>query len=208
MRVTVSGLQQVRRDLGDYVRKWRSAFVADATTKRCFHLLSLGGCIVLLVSGCGSLPERVVAGGEAVPTTATVEEPADVKYYPSDEPLRMGMEYFGRGHYGLAERYFRDAVEKAPKDAAAWTGLAASYDRLRRFDLADRAYAQAIRLTGETVQLLNNQGYSFMMRGNFVRARQKLRRAYELDPANPVVINNLALLNESRRFIERAPEQL
>jgi Flp pilus assembly protein TadD len=164
--------------------------------------------MMLLASGCGLVPERAVPGGEAVPTTATVEEPVDVKFYSSDEPLRMGMEYFGRGNYGLAERYFRDAVEKAPKDATAWTGLAASYDRLRRFDLADPAYAQAIRLTGETVQLLNNQGYSFIMRGNFVGARQKLRRAYELDPANPVVINNLALLNESRRFIERAPKPL
>jgi len=208
MRVIVSGLQQMRRDLGDYIRKRLGAFVTGATMKRGFLRLSLGGCLVLLVSGCGSLPERVAAGGEAVPTTATVEEPADVKYYPSDEPLRMAMEYFGRGHYGLAERYFRDAVEKTPKDATAWTGLAASYDRLRRFDLADRAYAQAIRLTGETVQLLNNLGYSFMMRGDFARARQKLRRAYELDPANPVVINNLALLNESRRFVERTPEQL
>src|ERR1700730_558046 len=164
-------------------------------------LLPLFGWHLLLVAGCGSLPE-------AVPTTATVHDPTDVKYYPSDEPLRMGMEHFGRGNYGLSERYFRDAVEKAPRDATAWTGLPASYDRLRRFGLADRAYAKAIRLTGETIQLLNNQGYSFMMRGNFVRARQKLQRAHELDPANPVIINNLALLNESRRFIERTPEQL
>ena len=208
MRVIVSGLQQVRRHLGDYFRKWRSVFVTGATAKRGFLPLSLGGCLVMLVSGCGSLSERFVLGAEAVPTTATVEEPADIKYYPSDEPLRMGMEYFGRGNYGLAERYFRDAVEKAPRDATAWTGLAASYDRLRRFDLADRSYAQAIKLTGETIQLLNNQGYSFMMRGNYVRARQKLQRAYELDPANPVVINDLALLNESRRFVQRTPEQL
>jgi tetratricopeptide (TPR) repeat protein len=208
MDTIVSGLQRVWRRFGDCLREWRRAFVRGAATKRGSIPPSLVGCIVVLVSGCGSLPDRFVLGGATVPTTATVEEPADVKYFPSDEPLRMGMEYFGRGNYGLAERYFRDAVEKAPKDATAWTGLAASCDRLRRFDLADRAYAQAIRLTGETIQLLNNQGYSFMMRGNFVLARQKLQRAYELDPANPVIINNLALLNESRRFVVRTPEQL
>ena len=33
----------------------------------------------------------------------------------SDEPLHIGREQFGRGDYGIAERYFRDAVEKAPK---------------------------------------------------------------------------------------------
>src|SRR6202047_5364726 len=106
-------------------------------------LLPLCGWLLLLVAGCGSLPE-------AVPTTATVQDPTDVKYYPSDEPRRLGMEYFGRGNYGLSERYFRDAVEKAPKDATAWIGLAASYDRLRRFDLAGPAYGAAIRLGGGT----------------------------------------------------------
>src|SRR5262245_10824622 len=63
-----------------------------------------------------------------------VEEPTDVKYYASDEPVRMGLEHFNRGSYGLAQQYFKDAVEKTPKDLTAWVGLAASYDRLRRFD--------------------------------------------------------------------------
>lgn len=143
----------------------------------------------------------------SVRTTATVQEPADVKYYRSDEPLKLGMEHFGRGNYGLAERYFRDAVEKTPRDATAWVGLAASYDRLARFDLADQAYAQAIRLTGETVQVLNNQGYSFLLRGDLVKARQKFMKAYGLAPDNPVVLNNLELLKSSRRFVQRDPDQ-
>ncbi|WGR92961.1 hypothetical protein MTX20_34860 [Bradyrhizobium sp. ISRA435] len=75
-----------------------------------------------------------------------VQEPTDVKYYPSDEPVRLGLEAYNRGAYGIAQRYFKDAVEKSPKDVTAWVGLAASYDRIRRFDLADQAYAQAIRL--------------------------------------------------------------
>ena len=141
-----------------------------------------------------------------VAPSATVQEPADVKYYPSDEPLRMGMEHFSRGNYGISQRYFRDAVEKAPKDATAWIGLAASYDRLRRFDLADQAYAAAIKLTGETVQILNNEGYSYMLRGNLVKARAKFLKAYELDPANPTIVNNLELLNGSHKFIQRPPE--
>ncbi len=161
--------------------------------------LPLYGSLLLLAAGC-ALPE-------AVPTTATVQDPTDVKYYPSDEPLRMGKEQFGRGNYGLAERYFRDAVEKAPKDATAWIGLAASDDRLRRFDLADQAYAQAVRLTGETVLILNNQGYSYMLRGDLVRARRKLQKAYELDPTNLTIINNLELLNGSQQFIERTTGQ-
>jgi Flp pilus assembly protein TadD len=134
-----------------------------------------------------------------------VQEPTDVKYYPSDEPVRMGLEQFNRGNYGIAQRYFKDGVEKAPKDVTAWIGLAASYDRLRRFDLADQAYASAIHLGGETIQILNDEGYSNMLRGNLSAARRKFEKAYSLDPTNPVIINNLELLNGSRRFIERPP---
>src|SRR5262245_29326239 len=68
-----------------------------------------------------AVPETVALG-----ETLTVQEPAEVKYYPSDEPLRLAIEHFNRGHYGIAERYFRDAVEKAPRDPTAWVGLAAS----------------------------------------------------------------------------------
>ena len=140
------------------------------------------------------------------PGADPVQEPTDVKYYPSDEPVRMGLEQYNRGNYGLSQRYFKDAVEKAPRDVTAWIGLAASYDRLRRFDLADQAYTQAIRLGGVTVQILNDQGYSLMLRGNLSAARQKFMRAWQLDPGNPVISNNLELLNGSRKFIERTPD--
>jgi len=151
----------------------------------------------------------VVAPGPPVvaadpPTTLTVQEPGDVKYYASDEPLKLGIEHFNRGHFGLAERYFRDAAEKAPKDVTAWVGLAASYDRLARFDLADRAYAMAIRLAGETTEILNNLGYSYMLRGDLVKARRKFLKAYEREPNNPMIVNNLKLLNSSYQFVQRS----
>jgi tetratricopeptide (TPR) repeat protein len=151
-----------------------------------------------------------VAAGPIVPpgpaTTTTVEEPADVKYYRSDEPLALGIEHFNRGHYGLAERYFRDAVEKGPRDVTAWVGLAACYDRIGRFDLADRAYRAAIRLAGETTQILNNQGYSYMLRGNLVAARRKFLKAYEREPNDPTVLNNLKLLNSSYKYVQRSAD--
>jgi Flp pilus assembly protein TadD len=45
---------------------------------------------------------------------------------------------------------------------------------------------QAISLRGETVQILNDQGYSYMLRGNLSAARRKFEKAYALDPTNPV----------------------
>lgn len=110
------------------------------------------------------------------------------------DDLGEGKKYFRAGNYGMAERYFRRAVELHPKDAESWIGLAAAYDRLRRFDLADRAYNEAIRIVGPTVEILNNQGYSYMLRGDNKRAREKLMAAQRKDPGNRFVQNNLDML--------------
>lgn len=136
-------------------------------------------------------------------STRLMQTPPDVKYYASDEALNLAREHFARGDYGTAEEYFRLAVEKAPKDVAAWIGLAACYDRIGRFDLADRSYRSAIALSGETVEILNNLGYSYMLRGNLQMARRKFNQALHRDPYNPTIINNLELLQGSDKFIDR-----
>ena len=49
-----------------------------------------------------------------VPDALTGQNPSDVKYFPSDEPVKLGVQRFYEGEYGLAQKYFQDAVEKAP----------------------------------------------------------------------------------------------
>jgi Flp pilus assembly protein TadD len=165
----------------------------------------LGAMLFSALSGCAELREGSWNADteHTAAITPTQQEPLDVKYHRSDEPLRLGIEYFGRGAYGTAERYFRDAVEKTPQDRTAWIGLAASYDRTGRFDLADKAYLAVIKLGGESVATLNNQGYSYMLRGDLQRARGKFEQALAADPDNPVILNNLKLLNASYRYIQR-----
>lgn len=117
---------------------------------------------------------------------------------PADD-LSVGKRYYHQGSYGLAERHFRRAVELTPRDAEAWVGLAASYDRLRRFDLADRAYAQAIKLIGETPEIMNNQGFSYILRSDYRRARAILLAARAKAPDNPHIAANLKLLGKAER---------
>jgi cytochrome c-type biogenesis protein CcmH/NrfG len=117
---------------------------------------------------------------------------------PNDD-LSLGKKYFRAADFGLAERHFRKAVEMHPRDLESWIGLAASYDRLRRFDLADRAYAQATKIAGATPEILNNVGYSYMLRGDSRRAREILVQAQAQDPGNPYIRNNLELLEASFR---------
>jgi len=115
------------------------------------------------------------------------------------EDVSLGKKYFNAGNFTLAERHFRRAVELRPRDLDSWVGLAASYDRLRRFELADRAYDQALKIAGPTGEVLNNRGYSYMLRGDYRRARETLLEAQAQDPGNSYIKNNLELLEASVR---------
>ena len=117
---------------------------------------------------------------------------------PGDD-LKLGRKQYRAGKFDLAERYFGRAAETNPRDPEAWVGLAAVYDRQRRFDLADRAYDQVLAIVGPTAELLNNRGYSYLLRGDYPRARSTLLAAAAQDPKNPYIKNNLALLDKSSR---------
>ena len=45
--------------------------------------------------------------------------------------------------------------------------------------------------------ILNDQGFSYMLRGDYARAHKKLEQAQARDPSNPHVAANLRLLQES-----------
>ena len=67
------------------------------------------------------------------------------------------------------------------------------------FRTCDRAYKQAIAIAGPTPEVLNNLGYSYLLRGDYARARAKFAEARVLDPANPYIQNNIKLLEETAR---------
>ena len=144
-------------------------------------------------------PDPAVTGSIPAPKAdpAAVND-ALLGSHPQDD-LNLGKTHYREQNYGLAEKHFRRAAEKMPRDAEAWLGLAASYDRLRRFELADRAYAQALAILGPTPEVLNNIGYSYLLRGDFVRARMKFTDAQRKAPDNPYIQNNLQLLEETQR---------
>lgn len=113
---------------------------------------------------------------------------------PSPDPkddLDLGKRHFAERSFGLAEKHFRLATEKTPQSAEAWLGLAAAYDQLRRFELADRAYTNVLRIVGPSAEVLNNRGLSYMMRGDLTRAHKDLVTARSLDRDNPRIANNL-----------------
>ena len=159
--------------------------------------LTLGGCAN---SKLFHLAKTDTPGSDAL-ASADADSDAEPGLLGDDanDDLSLGKKQYRASNFGLAENYFRHAVEMHPRDAEAWLGLAASCDRLRRFDLADRAYAQAIKIVGPRPEILNNQGYSYMLRGNYKRAKETLLLAQRKDPANKFVQSNLKLLDDSAK---------
>ena len=114
----------------------------------------------------------------------------------SKEFVAAGKQHFEAQNYGLAEKAFRKAVEIRTDDASAWMGLAASYDQLGRFDFADRAYEQLVDLKGNSPRVLNNMGYSQLLRGNYQKAASYLNKAQEMNPSLEEVQGNIHLLQK------------
>jgi Tfp pilus assembly protein PilF len=168
----------------------------------------LGGCGTSSVLGEANKPATVTETVTIEQTVETTSPPVTEVLPPPgsqqgllgsnpEDDLSLGKKYYRAADFGLAEKHFRRAVETHANDAEAWLGLAASYDQLRRFDLADRAYVQAIRIAGPTVEIINNQGYSLMLRGKYREAAAKLAQAAAKAPENAYVKNNIRLLAES-----------
>jgi Flp pilus assembly protein TadD len=132
----------------------------------------LASCSTVPDDTTGAIEEGAIAAAEVSSSSG-----AEVLGNNPKDDLSLGKRQYKEQNYGLAEKHFRKAVEAQPRSAEAWIGLAASYDRLRRFDLADRAYEQAINLLGPTPEILNNQGFSYMLLGDYKLARKKLAAA-------------------------------
>lgn len=145
-----------------------------------------------LLGGCNLERRHDLALGD---TTGSLLARDDNRF--EVDPVEKGRLHYRNQDYGNAEKAFRLAVERDPRNMDAWLGLAASYDRLRRFDMAERAYGVIIERAGYTASVHNNLGYHYYLRGDTAKARHHFEAARSLDPASVTVQNNLKLLNPS-----------
>src|SRR5687768_15112476 len=108
------------------------------------------GLAASVIAGMAALAQGCTTDSFATfgDTMSGIEEPVDVEYYADDKVLAAAKNQFEEGNYGHAQHYYKRAVAVAPNDAEAWLGLAASYDRIRRFDEADKAYRRLAELIG------------------------------------------------------------
>lgn len=168
--------------------------------KSILKAISISLLVLLPLSGCSTSGTSTHAGSSASNSmddryTGRANY-VSLKGDKSKRLLVQGQEYFSNQNYGLAEKHFRQAVEVRSDNATAWLGLAASLDQLGRFDTADRAYAQLKDLKGNNPRVLNNIGYSYLLRGDYQKARRYLDKAQSLDPSLEQAQGNLHLLEK------------
>lgn len=147
--------------------------------------LPLAGCETVTLGGSGTQASVAATLGAFSATDGEVGTKAT---------LTRARSALSAGNFGLAADAYKKVVEMRPDQTQGWLGLAAAYDELRRFDLADRAYQKAHQLGGPSVQLLNNRGYSYLLRGEYAAARRDLEAARAKEPGNARIEKNIALL--------------
>ncbi|NJC06626.1 Flp pilus assembly protein TadD [Sphingomonas kaistensis] len=74
-------------------------------------------------------------------------------------------------------------------------GVAA--DRMQDWRSADAAYARGLRLKAASPELLNNLGWSLLLRGQWSEAQRRLAQAARLAPTNPRIASNLDLADSA-----------
>jgi hypothetical protein len=115
---------------------------------------------------------------------------------PADS-YAAGKAHFAAGQLGLALTDFERALKEQGPSVDRLNALAATYDRLSRFDLADRAYRQALVIDPNAVQTLNNIGYSYLLRGRADLASAYLAKAQSMAKDDARIGANLALASDA-----------
>lgn len=139
----------------------------------------------LALAGCAASPPAITA---AAPFESVAGKTPDSLYAD-------GKAHLAASHLGLASEAFQAALMLDGDDVDLHNALAATYDKLGRFDLADRHYAKALILSPEDPAVLNNWGWSYVLRGQPRLARSLIEEAKALRPEDPVIAANLAQLD-------------
>ena len=103
-------------------------------------------------------------------------------------------EAFANKQYEQAIELYQTTLKTSPEDTEAWFGLAASADLAGEFDLADEAYDKLQANFGNTPRYLNNLGYSHILRGDLLIAREHFIQVLDMDPENDTALGNLQML--------------
>lgn len=129
---------------------------------------------------------------------------ADPNYAPAHN-LR-GLIYLRLKEPRLAEASFLQAIKLAPRDGDSWHNLGWMHCEAGKYADAVAAFGKALQTPqyAAASRTWMSQGICQARAGQPLEAERSLLRAFELDPANPIVSYNLASLLMQRGDYARA----
>lgn len=124
--------------------------------------------------------------------------------------ISLGLTYLKNGNYTQAKYNLDKALQFAPDMADAHYSMAYYYQQVEEFQQADDSYRQALRLGGQSPDILNSYGAFLCQRGRYEEARDYFLRA--INSQNYIrsaeSYENLALCSQSQGQIEDAKQFL
>lgn len=106
---------------------------------------------------------------------------------------RAGISAFRTGDLGRAAAHLKRATSMPGASWRAWNARGVVADHLADPEAAELAYAQAAALAHDRPEILNNMGWSLLLRGEWERALELLERATTLDPKSRRIADNAEL---------------
>jgi LytR cell envelope-related transcriptional attenuator/Tetratricopeptide repeat len=91
--------------------------------------------------------------------------------------LNLGHAHFSQGNFGLALESFHAALAQDGGSVETLNAVAATYDRMGRYDVAKKYYDRALVLAPDSPRTLNNVGYSLVLQGKYDAAMHYFRLA-------------------------------
>ncbi|CAI2717450.1 tetratricopeptide repeat protein [Nitrospina watsonii] len=91
----------------------------------------------------------------------------------SNEYVKDGLEYIEAQDFGQAERSFKQALEKNPKNAEAHYNLGGVYNYQGRYEDAEKSFQLALRYDPAHMDAHYSLGYTYEQMGNVDKAHRE-----------------------------------
>ena len=141
-----------------------------------FTRVALLASTAMLLSGCAAMPKYLAwlkpgRDKPAVEVQAVRSSTETASIDPTDRLYRSAVSAIEDRDYGLALERLQLAREHSPQDVRVLNALGVIYDKLGRFDLSARFYAEASAVAPDSPVVTANLAYSNLMQRKYDEVR-------------------------------------
>ena len=150
---------------------------------------------MVLMSACGSMPNKNTASVESEPSKERVVLEKTYKVSASiKQQFAYANEAMALEDYQQAISIFKRVAEQEPRASGPWINMAIAYRKLDQIDNADKAIEKAVELNPKNPYALNQAGIIKREKGAFADAEKMYREAISEYPNYSNAHLNLAIL--------------